>query len=263
MNIPIFNKTFLSTLIFSTLIVFSGSEVSFSLGKTPSITKSAVEKTTNPLWTKIAGRWNLNKKKGILVEVRGYTRNRGYSHLINYNTIITKKMFEKYTDLSFDYALLKAKKNPVSEMIVFAAKDYRNFYAIELTGTQKGITKISLIGSKTKDSTLPRHVKWNFSITEYDSAECRLAYNTKYNFRLTFKANKIKVFLNNIKIAAFIAPEPVVSGKIAFCNRNAVLALANVSLYHKKERIFHDNFTTDSVHRYGKNLKVEKRVIKK
>ncbi len=253
----------LSLIIILLLSACSGYHKGYSRGKAKNTGVSASDTMQGPLWTKIAGIWKLNKNKGLLIEVRGYTRNRGYSHLINYNTIITKQNFSEYTDLTFKYALLKAKKNPVSEMVVFAAKDFRNFYAIRLNGSKNGLDSVSLIGSKIKNAKLPRHKKWNFTITEYDTKKCKIDFNKKYNARLTFKKKKVTLYINKKKIARFTAPENLTRGKIAFSNKNAVFALKDVKLYNGDDVIFSDNFTTDTIHRYGRKLKIKKRVIKK
>jgi len=221
------------------------------------------KKLVDILWSPIAGRWRVDTKNGILHEKRGFSRKKGYSPLINHNSIITKIQFEKFTKVYFNYSILTASRQPVKILFVFGARDFRNFYAISLSGDKNGINRISLTGSKTKDTTLPRHKKWNFEVTEYNSQPCSIAYNQKNRFSLKFKKKHVTFKADKKIIARFKLPEPANNGMIGFSSKNAKIQLSNVVVYNKRIKVFSDDFKKNSVYNFSKHLRIKRRVIKK
>ncbi len=201
-------------------------------------------------WFKISGNWRIDSSKKLLIEDRGYSRNLGYSELINYNSIIAYKYIPNYSEIRFDVAFSTGKRKRVEDMFFFSVKkNFREFYAFKLTGSEKGFNKISFIRSIIKDKTKDRRAKWNFKINVLKETPFKLEYNKKYRVNIKISKNSAALYINGEKRLEYKTDENIGTGKIGFSNRNAAIYIGNLEILHGKNSVFSDNFTEDTIAR--------------
>ncbi|MDY6969620.1 MAG: hypothetical protein SVR08_13325 [Spirochaetota bacterium] len=204
-------------------------------------------------WTKISGRWEKREDKGkyYLIETKAIARKWGNSELINFNSIITKKHTLNITSINLKMRILNPLRNPVEKMIFFSAKNFREFYAFKFVGNKKKIKKIVFINSKIKDSSRRITEKWNFKITEIMSKNYDLEYNKDYNIEIKIEGKKSALIINSGMALYVEAKETMSNGRLGFSIRNALLKIADVRVFSDDKCIFEDNFSEDTIKRYG------------
>ncbi len=209
-------------------------------------------------WRKISGNWAIQKScngSHFLVERKGKTRQWGYSELINNNSIIAAKPLSGYTRIAFSIEIAEPMDNPVQILAFFAARDFRYFHAFRFSGSMEGIERVSLISSREKNPKLPRSVKWNFIIEENMTRDYLLEYKRNYRIDIRFNKNRVLLYIDKKRIASFISEEPLNSGRFGFSNRNASLRISDVKVYSGSRIIFEDDFSEDTIKRYGVRVK--------
>jgi hypothetical protein len=203
-------------------------------------------------WISIAGKWETRKdnKEIFLIESKSKTYNHGYSELINYNSLISQDVIIEPSLIQFSFSM-SSPANTTEQLFFFNSDDFRSFYAFKLAGDGKKISKISLISSKINDTTLPRAIKNNFTVSEMAAKECSLDYNKDFASEIAInKRKKTLAFkVNGKELLSTNLPNDISSGKIGFSNRNAVLKIAGLKVYSGKKVVFEDDFSTDSIKR--------------
>jgi len=180
----------------------------------------------------------------------GKTVNVGYHELMQYNSIATHKKADKYSTISYTIETANPKKTDIVTMAFFGVQSYREFYAIKFDGDSQKITRVSLIKSEVKDTTLPSSAKWNFTITELASETVDLPYDKKMDVKIETDEKKITLYVDGKKILKYKADERVDSGRIGFSNRHAQPRIYGVKVMNGKEVVFEDDFKEDSISRF-------------
>jgi len=212
-------------------------------------------------WMKISGNWEAVKADDgcfHLTESKAKTYPFGYRELINLNSIITLNPVGQYSKITFTLEAENPVDDPVEMMFFFAAKDFRNFYAFRFRGNSEKLNTLRFIRSKDKDTSLPRKVKWNFIIEEIASKDYALDYRKKHRFEIRFAGRWVQLRINGRKVLSTSTDNPLNSGKIGFSNRNATLKIADLKVYNGRRIVFRDDFSEDTIKRYGVRVKRKK-----
>jgi len=203
-------------------------------------------------WLSVSGKWEtrLDGKTSYLLETKGKYYEAGYSPLNNINSLITESAIPEYTSLTFNLEVLSAIKDPADILVVFAAKDLRQFYAFKFTGTMEKAAMVHFISSKINDTTRPPAQKWNFTVSELASKDFDLEYRKEHTVEIRVKDTKATLYVDDKKILQAEAPEALTGGRIGFSDRNALIKISDVKVYNGRKVVFEDNFAEDSIKRY-------------
>jgi hypothetical protein len=208
-------------------------------------------------WQQISGNWSVvsDNKESYLRENRGKSFNFDYSPLINLNSLISNSEYD-FTSITHTVAIY-APADGATYLTFFAASDYRQFYAVQFTGTTSSITTIQIIKSQIKDTTLPKQAKGNFTITTLATKEVSLAYGKTYTLTITAQGKTITVAIDNTQVLSHTIDEELEGGKIGFASKNCIPIIDNLKVYKGKEIIFEDDFSKESIRKIvlqGKKL---------
>ncbi len=210
------------------------------------------------IWQQISGNWSVvtDNKESYLKENRSKAFNFDYSPLINCNTIISTNSSIVFTTVTHTLTL-DAPQGTATYLTFFNATDYRQFYAVQLTGNDSCITTISIIQSDIKDTTLPKQAKGNFVITTLASSDVQLAYGQPYTLAITIKNATITVLVDNKQVLSHTLNEKLEGGSIGFASKNCIPIIDNCKVYNGSTVVFEDDFSKESIRKIilkGKKL---------
>jgi len=210
-------------------------------------------------WVHISGKWSVDEinNKKYLVENKVSSYRWGYSEINNHNSIISKEIFKKYTNIKFTLKVQQPLEKDIIIMFLFAFKNPLDFYAFRFVGKDKMISNIQLINSKIKNKSMGVQSKWNFSISELVNKDINFEFNKDNNVEIKLLNRKILLYLNN-KITIDMPTDDVLdNGRIGFSSSNVRILIGDVKLYSGKGIIFEDDFVNSSV----KQFNMEKRRV--
>ncbi len=232
-------KNILRVLIITAICIFN-------------FTLSAFPEEDTPKWTRVIGKWEIGKD-GIgnyLLESKIRTYNRGYSELINYNSLASYKPLPEYSSIKLSFAVMNPAKCPVEVMLFFAGTEYRDFFAFKFIINEKDEDKVQFICSKVKDKSLKRSVKNNYMVTALESKLYTIEFGREYSIEIRVNKAKAALFINGKKEIEAEADRDLGTGLIGFSSRNAQFRIRGVKVYSGDKIVFEDDFSKDSIKRW-------------
>jgi len=210
------------------------------------------------IWQQISGNWSVvaDNKESYLKENRSKAFAFDYSPLINCNAIISTNSSIVFTRLTHTL-MLDAPQDTATYFTFFNASDYRQFYAVQLTGNDSCITTLSIIQSDIKDTTLPKQAKGNFIITTLASSDVQLAYGQPYTLTIAIKNAIITVLVDDKQVLSHTLNEKLEGGSIGFASKNCIPIIDNCKVYNGSSVVFEDDFSKESIRKIilkGKKL---------
>jgi hypothetical protein len=227
-------------VIFSAIIVFYNTAI---------YSQELVEKK----WLQVSGRWKIVNVENInqVTEEKIKPSIWGYDDIINNNSIVTNTRLNNCDKISCTVLL----NNPVEDIIIFRIlyfiQDHRSFHSFEFTGDRKGIDKVHYVKSDVVDASRNTHQKWNFSVQRIKSSPIDLRYGRKYHIEVLIKDKTSILFVDGKKAFSSDINNTKCDGKIGFSSNRIKPYISNVEVYSGKNKIFYDDFSTDSITRWG------------
>jgi len=223
------------------------------------ISQSTIAQEKHHKWQRLSGKWEATNS--TVTETKGNSIKWDYYEILNHNTILTLDSLSNYNSLDSNVKIFDREDSPSEIMISFAVTSesqswFYHMYAFKLTGGFWGMNKVSLVYSDRLDKTKPFATKNNIFIKELASADCKVKYNTNYNYRIAFEGTDIVFYINGKKTLSSPFPEKSHDGRIAISSRNIKISVDKVEVKQNDKIIFEDDFNVDSI--YVKTLKAQK-----
>lgn len=213
------------------------------------------------VWQQISGSWK-NEKIGttyFLYDNRSKSYNFNYTELNNNNSIISINSY-KYDKIAVSIKPYNPSKYNTFAIYFNSPGDRREFEAFRFIGSKDGITSVEHIVSTINDTSLPKDVKLNFSITVLDSKEIHLPFSESHLYEINFnRKNTVLLIDGNETMKVSLAKKrPDVSQFGIYHNSNLV-KIYNFSAFYKNEVILTDNFEKSTVRKSVANVTIESR----
>ncbi|PKL15381.1 MAG: hypothetical protein CVV49_21405 [Spirochaetae bacterium HGW-Spirochaetae-5] len=205
-------------------------------------------KTNN--WNKFGSSWKIENSNAT--NLSGYPSSWGYYELTNYNTLMSIKSFNNYSEIITICNIIERTESPSEFLIAFNVKSesqqwYYHTYAFKITGGYWGMNKASLTFSDISDKTKPYNTKNNIFVKELASTDCKIKYGKVYIYRIIFENKHVILFINNEKILSAPFPEANHDGIIAVSSKNVKIALDKITLKNNDKIIFEDDFIENTI----------------
>lgn len=210
-------------------------------------------------WQRVSGIWAINDSRAYETQGRAVVWN--YYELLNFNSIISLKPYNNYTDIEIIMNITERVDSPVEVMLSFnITSESQNWnyhlYAFKFTGGYWGINKVSFIHSDREDKTKPFATKNNIFIKEISSADCKIKFNTVSKYRIAFVQNDITLYVNDNKVMSVPVPEKNYAGKIGISSKNSKIGIDKITVNKDKKVLLEDDFAEDTI--FVKRMKAER-----
>jgi hypothetical protein len=200
------------------------------------------------LWQVISGNWLVANESHLTYDITKKAESTGLSELNDNNTLITMNSVKGITSIQTEIEIYN-QSGANSAFVFLSPRSFRTFLGVRFSGETK-ISKLEIIRSEIKDSTLASSIRNNYTVTVIRDAAVEIEYGKKIPIEIKIDKKKIALFIDNRKLMEYEADRDLSTGYLGYAHKNNLIRVYSSRILSGKDVVFEDTFVKDRIKRY-------------
>ena len=200
------------------------------------------------LWRLVGGNWLVSSESHLLYDIVKKAENTGLSEINDNNTVIAMNSVKGITSIQTELEIYDP-SGANSSFIFLSPGSFRTFLGVRFSGETK-ISKLEIIRSEIKDSTLASSIRNNYTVTVIRDAAVEIEYGKKIPIEIKIDKKKIALFIDNRKLMEYEADRDLSTGYLGYAHKNNLIRVYSSRILSGKDVVFEDTFVKDRIKRY-------------